>query len=356
MSDRSRQSPPAVTPVELNDRSREVLRLVVDAYVETGEPVGSRTLARRLGMAISPATIRNVMADLQDAGLLYSPHTSAGRLPTEAGLSLFVDGILQVGALEDSERRSIEDRCSGTDRNTQQLLAEATKVLSGLGNCAGLVTAPKTETRLKHVEFVSLGPGRALVVLVTEDGAVENRVIDIPLGLPPSSLVEATNFLSARMLGKTLAEAQSQFKDELKIHRRDLGEITQRLVEAGFATWSGEGGNGSLIVGGTEHLLDDVQALADVERVRALFAALETKRGLVELFEATMVADGVQIFIGAENELFGLAGCSMIIAPYANSQNRVLGAVGVIGPSRLDYGRIIPVVDYTAKVVGRLLG
>lgn len=354
MSDR-----PMPTPVELNDRSREVLRLVVDAYVETGEPVGSRTLARRLGMAISPATIRNVMADLQDAGLLYSPHTSAGRLPTAAGLSLFVDGILQVGALDANERQAIEARCSGTDRNTQQLLAEATKVLSGLGNCAGLVTAPKTETRLKHVEFVSLGPGRALVVLVTADGAVENRVIDVPVGLPSSSLVEATNFLSARMLGKTLVEAQGQFKDELKVHRRDLDELTRRLVEAGFATWSGHGGdsgNGSLIVSGTERLLDDVQAVEDLERVRALFAALEAKRGLVELFEATMIADGVQIFIGAENELFGLAGCSMIVAPYANSQNRVLGAVGVIGPSRLDYGRIIPVVDYTAKVIGRLLG
>ena len=343
-------------PVELNDRSREVLRLVVDAYVETGEPVGSRTLARQLGMAISPATIRNVMADLQDAGLLYSPHTSAGRLPTDAGLSLFVDGILQVGSLADAERRTIEERVATTDRTTQQLLDEATKMLSGLGNCAGLVTAPKTDTRLKHVEFVSLGPGRALVVLVTEDGAVENRVINVPQGMPSSALVEATNFLSARMVGKSLADAQTQFRDELEAHRRDLDQLTTRLVEAGFATLTGEGDDRSLIVNGTERLLDDVVAVEDLARVRALFAALETKRGLVELFEATMVADGVQIFIGAENDLFGLAGCSMIIAPYANSQNRVLGAVGVIGPTRLDYGRIIPVVDYTAKVVGRLLG
>lgn len=343
-------------PVELNDRSREVLRLVVDAYVETGEPVGSRTLARQLGMAISPATIRNVMADLQDAGLLYSPHTSAGRLPTDAGLNLFVDGILQVGSLADAERRTIEERCATTDRTTQQLLDEATKMLAGLGNCAGLVTAPKTETRLKHIEFVGLAPGRALVVLVTEDGAVENRVIAVPVGMPASTLVEATNFLAARMVGKTLGEAQTEFQAELDAHRRDLNELTAGLVQAGFATWTGEGDDRSLIVNGTEHLLDDVVVVEDLTRVRTLFAALETKRGLVELFEATMVADGVQIFIGAENDLFGLAGCSMIIAPYANSHNRVLGAVGVIGPARLDYGRIIPVVDYTAKVVGRLLG
>lgn len=341
---------------ELNERSRQVLRTIVDAYVETGEPIGSRTLARRLGMSLSPATIRNVMADLQDTGLLYSPHTSAGRLPTDAGLRLFVDGLLEVGRVTADERESIESQCQSIGRNTQQVLEEATRTLSGLSNCAGLVLAPKKDERLKHIEFVNLGPGRALVVLVTEDGTVENRVIDVPLGLPASSLVEATNFLSARIVGRTLEEARAQISASLEQHRQDLDSLTQELVQAGLATWTGEGDHRALIVSGTEKLLDDVRAVEDLERVRALFTALDTKESLVRLLDATLSAEGVQIFIGAENELFGLAGCSMVIAPYANARERIIGAIGVIGPSRIDYARIIPVVDYTAKIIGRLLG
>ncbi len=339
----------------ITERSKEVLRVVVEAYVETGEPIGSRSLAARLGMDLSPATIRNVMADLQDAGLLYAPHTSAGRLPTDAGLRLFVDGILQVGQLDEVERQSIEARCNAAGRLPQQVLEEATKMLSGLSNCAGLVLAPKSEATLRHVEFVSLGPGRALVVLVTEDGTVENRVIPVPLGLPASSLLEASNFLSSRMLGRTLQEAQEQLSGELEIHRRDLDDLTRKLVEAGLATWTGEGETRSLLVSGANNLLDDVHAVEDIERVRTLFAALDTKKDLVRLLDAAAAAEGVQIFIGSANKLFGLAGCSMITAPYTNSKQEILGAVGVIGPTRVNYARIIPVVDYTAKVVGRLL-
>lgn len=343
--------------VELNQRSREILRHVVETFVETGEPIGSRTLARRLGLALSPATIRNVMADLQDAELLYAPHTSAGRVPTAAGLRLFVDGLLEVGRLSDAERESIEAQCSAAGKAPQQLLAEATKVLSGLSNCAGLVLAPKSDSPLKHIEFVNLSPGRALVVLVTEDGnVVENRVIDVPVGMPQSVLVEATNFLTARLIGKTLDEARSQIRGELEAHRQDLTTLTQGLVEAGIATWSGGDDPSALIVTGTEKLLEDVHVLEDLESVRALFSALETKESLVTLLDATVEAEGVQIFIGAENELFGLAGCSLIVAPYANSSEQILGAIGVIGPTRINYARIIPVVDYTAKVVGRLLG
>ncbi len=340
---------------ELNDRSREILRRVVETFVETGEPIGSRTLARRLDMTLSPATIRNAMADLQDAGLLYAPHTSAGRVPTEAGLRLFVDGLLEVGRLSESERQSIEAQCSASGKAPQQLLAEATKVLSGLSNCAGLVFAPKSETQLKHIEFVNLSPGRALVVLVTADGTVENRVIDVPVGMPQSSLVEATNFLTARLIGKTLDEARSQIERELQAHRADLNGLTKGLVEAGLATWTGEDDARSLIVTGTERLLEDVHAVEDLERVRGLFSALQTKESLVALLDVTVAAEGVQIFIGAENELFGLAGCSAIVAPYTNSREQIVGAIGVIGPTRIDYARIIPVVDYTAKVVGRLL-
>jgi heat-inducible transcriptional repressor len=339
---------------DLNDRSREILRHIVDAYMESGEPVGSRTISRRLSMALSPATIRNVMADLEEAGLLYAPHTSAGRLPTERGLSLFVSGLLELGGLSKEERENIDGKCAAAGRSVAAVLEEATSMLSGLSRCAGLVTAPKTERTLKHIEFVHLGPGRALVVMVTEDGLVENRIIDVPMGLPPSSLVEATNYMTARLVGRTLGEARVGVLQELEQHRAELDALTSRVVEAGLASWAGEKG-GTLIIRGQSHLLDEITALSDLERIRALFAALETKEAMVRLLEAADQAQGVQIFIGAQNELFGLAGCSMIIAPYRNSREQIIGAVGVIGPTRINYARIIPMVDYTSQVIGRIL-
>ncbi len=341
---------------ELNERSREILRHVVEAYVETGEPVGSRTLSRRLGMALSPATIRNVMADLEEFGLLFAPHTSAGRLPTEQGLRLFVDGILQVGALTKDERSNIESQCRVSGRSVPQVLEEATTLLSGLSHCAGLVLAPKRNLRLKHIEFVNLGPGRALVVMVDENGGVENRVIDLPLGMPASSLVEASNFMAAKLVGRTLQEARTEILDEINSHRGRIDELTTQVVEAGLATWSENSGSGVLIVRGQANLLDDVAGLAQLEQIRALFEALETKEALIKLLDAADVADGVQIFIGAENELFTLAGASMIIAPYTNREEKLVGAIGVIGPMRMNYGRIIPMVDYTAKLISRVIG
>lgn len=340
---------------DLNERSREILRHIVDAYMESGEPVGSRTISRRLAMSLSPATIRNVMADLEEAGLLYAPHTSAGRLPTERGLSLFVSGLLELGGLSKEERENIDGKCAAAGRSLADVLEDATTMLSGLSRCAGLVVAPKTERRLKHIEFVHLGPGRALVVMVTEDGLVENRIIDVPMGLPPASLIEATNYMSARLVGRTLNEARSGVLAELEQHRAELDALTSKVVEAGLATWAGEKKGGALIIRGQAHLLDEVTALSDLERIRALFAALETKEAMVRLLEAADLAQGVQIFIGSQNELFGLAGCSMIIAPYRNSREQIVGAVGVIGPTRINYARIIPMVDYTAQVIGRIL-
>jgi heat-inducible transcriptional repressor len=340
---------------DLNERSREILRHIVDAYMESGEPVGSRTISRRLAMSLSPATIRNVMADLEDAGLLYAPHTSAGRLPTERGLSLFVSGLLELGGLSKEEREKIDGKCAAAGRSLADVLEDATTMLSGLSRCAGLVVAPKTERRLKHIEFVHLGPGRALVVMVTEDGLVENRIIDVPMGLPPSSLIEATNYMSARLVGRTLNEARFGVLAELDQHRAELDALTSKVVEAGLATWAGEKKGGALIIRGQANLLDEVTALSDLERIRALFAALETKEAMVRLLEAADLAQGVQIFIGAQNELFGLAGCSVIIAPYRNSREQIVGAVGVIGPTRINYARIIPMVDYTAQVIGRIL-
>ncbi|HJO73339.1 MAG TPA: heat-inducible transcriptional repressor HrcA [Rhodospirillales bacterium] len=342
--------------LELNERSQAIFRQIIDAFVETGEPVGSRTLARRLDGALSPATIRNVMADLEDAGLLFAPHTSAGRLPTDAALRLFVDGFLETGNLTEDERKEIESQCAGTALSLEELLEDATSALSGLSQCAGLVMAPKAESPLRHVEFVNLSPGRALVVLVTEGGFVENRVIETPPGLPPSALVEATNYLGARLVGRTLGQAIDRTKAEIAEHRTELDDLTKRVVEAGLATWAGGESEGSLIVRGQAHLLEDVTAIADLEHIRALFAALETKEMMIKILSLADSAEGVQIFIGADNNLFNLAGCSMIVAPYNSLRQKLVGAIGVIGPTRMNYARIIPMVDYTAKLVGRLIG
>jgi heat-inducible transcriptional repressor len=339
---------------DLNKRAREILRLIVDAYVETGEPVGSRAISRKLGMNLSPATIRNVMADLEEVGLLHAPHTSAGRLPTDAGLRLFVHGLLQVGHLSEDERNAINGRASAAGRSLPEMLGEATAVLSGLSGCTGLVIAPKTDQPLKHLEFVNLGPGRTLIVMVTEDGVVENRVIETPLGIPAASLVMASNYLSSRLIGRTIDEGRAAILAEIETARTQLDALTAGLVEAGLAIRSI--GTDQLIVRGQSNLLDDIGGRADVARIRALFEALETKDSMLKLLEAANRAEGVQIFIGSENDLFAHAGCSMIITPYMNSREQVVGAIGVIGPTRLNYARIIPMVDYTAKVISRLLG
>lgn len=342
---------------ELNQRSRDIFRHIVDAYVETGEPVGSRTVSRRMGIQLSPATIRNVMADLEELGLLMAPHTSAGRVPTDAGLRLFVNGILEVGDLTEGERESIQAKVNAQGRSLPEVLESAINLLSGLSSCAGLVMAPKTDRPLKHLEFVNLSPGRALVVLVTEDGLVENRVVEVPLGLPSSALTMASNYLNARLVGRTLAEARAAITKEIEEQRSQLDALTAKVVETGLATWAGaQDSSGYLIVRGQARLLEDVTALSDLERIRSLFEALETREQMVRLLDATGKADGVQIFIGAENQLFRHAGCSMIVSPYANSKEQIVGTIGVIGPTRINYARIIPMVDYTAKVIGRLIG
>jgi heat-inducible transcriptional repressor len=341
---------------ELNERSREIFRLIVEGYVATGEPIGSRTLSRLLTQNLSPATIRNVMADLEEAGLLFAPHTSAGRLPTDAGLRLFVNGLLEVGRLAEDERRSIESICSARGVSLPQALEDAISALSGLSHCAGVVVAPKQDRPLKHIEFIHLGPGRALVVLVTEDGLVENRVIEVPLGLPPASLVSAGNYLSARLIGRTIEEARDEIQREIESHQVQLDALTSKLVAAGLASWAGDRNGSALIVRGQANLLDDVTALGDLERLRSLFEMLETRETMLRLLDASKQGEGVQIFIGADNRLFGVTGCAMLIAPYQNSRQQVVGAIGVIGPTRINYARIIPMVDYTAKVIGRLIG
>ena len=342
---------------ELNERSREIFRQIVDTYLMTGEPIGSRTLANQLKAKLSPATIRNVMADLEGAGLLFSPHTSAGRIPTESGLRLFVDGLLEIGNLTADERSSIEGQCAAVGNSVEGMLEEASSVVSGLSGCAGLVFAPKTEAPLRHIEFVSLSPGRALVVMVTESGVVENRIIETPTGLPASALVEAANYLGARLVGRTITEAYDEITKELAAHQADLDELTSRVVESGLASWIGDDvKGGTLIVRGQANLLDDMAANADLEHIRSLFTALERKETMAKLLSLADNAEGMQIFIGASNNLFNMAGCSIIVSPYQNSREQIIGAIGVIGPTRMNYARIIPIVDYTAKLVSKLVG
>lgn len=341
---------------DLNQRSREIFRLIVESYCETGAPVGSRYLSKRLDSRLSPASIRNVMADLEEAGLIYAPHTSAGRLPTEAGLRLFVDGLMEIGDVAPDERQAIESRLAGRGLGFTEVLDEASAILSGLSGYAGIVVAPKEDAPLRQIEFVQLAPDRALVVLVTEMGMVENRVINLPLGLTASNLNEAANYLTNRLRGRTMTEARQALLDEIAAHRAALDELTGKVVQEGLAVWSGDADRAALIVKGQSRLLDNVEAIEDLERIRSLFRELERREDVLKAIDLTQVADGVRIFIGAESNLFSLAGCSLIVAPFQNSRQRIVGAIGVIGPTRLNYARVIPMVDFTAQVMGRVVG
>jgi heat-inducible transcriptional repressor len=343
---------------QLNERSREIFKRIVETYLATGEPVGSRNLSRALPMTLSPASVRNVMADLEALGLIYAPHTSAGRLPTHSGLRLFVDGLLELGDITEAERSEIESRIAGSGRRhaMEEFLAEAGAMLSGLSRCAGVVLVEKQSKTLKQVEFVNLGERRALAVLVGEDGDVENRIVALPEGLPLSSLNEATNYINARIAGLTLAEARARIEREIEQRRGELDALTARVVTEGLATWSGDGGDRkSLIVCGRAHLLEDVHAMEDLDRVRLLFEDLDTKKDLIQLLGLAERAEGVRIFIGAENKLFSLSGSALIVSPFEDTEQKIVGVLGVIGPTRLNYARIIPMVDYTARLLGRLV-
>lgn len=343
----------------MDQRARDVFKLLVDTYLETGEPVGSRTISKVLPSSLSPASIRNVMMDLEEAGLIASPHTSAGRIPTDVGLRFFVDALLQVGSISSEERSRIDAqvKTSNRPRKVEDVLGEATSLLSGLSQCAGVVLTPKLNARLKHIEFVNLAPGRALVILVTEDGNVENRVVDVPAGLPSTVFLRASNYLSAKAEGKTLAEVQSLIAREVEQLRRELDDVSARLVQGGLAVWSAENDPDakSLIVRGQANLLEDAKAAVDLERIRKLFDDIENKRELAGLLGLAEQAEGVRIFIGAESRMFSLSGSSLIAAPFRNEDDKIVGVLGIIGPTRLNYARIIPMVDYTAKVVGRLI-
>ena len=345
--------------VELNTRSREIFRQIVDSYLLTGEPMGSRHLSKNLASPLSPASVRNVMQDLEEAGLIYAPHTSAGRLPTDVGMRFFVDAMLELGDLPAEDRNQIEAqvKAAGEGQSLESMLTQATSVLSNLSRSACVVVTSKENTRLKQIEFVRLEQNRALAILVSDDGGVENRLVSIPPDLPASALVEAANYLNARIKGKTLASLRADVQTARERAEKELDVLSARLIDAGLAAWSGpEAAGQQLIVRGQANLLEDLRATEDLERIRLLFSDLETKTGVIDLLSRAETGEGVRIFIGAENKLFSLSGSSMIAAPFRDdATQQVVGALGVIGPTRLNYARIVPMVDYTARIISRIM-
>jgi heat-inducible transcriptional repressor len=341
---------------DMNDRSREVFRRVVEGYLESGDPVGSRTLTRDFTEKVSAATIRNVMQDLEYLGLLDSPHVSAGRIPTQLGLRMFVDGLLEVGDLDGKDRQTIDRTLGGNDADVTSVLDQVGQALSGVTQGASLVLTPKHEAAIKHIDFVSLSRERALVVLVFADGHVENRIFTPPAGQTPSSMREAANFLNAIAEGHTLSELGGVISREIASRRQEIDSLAADLVENGYALWENEGESSErLIVRGRGNLLNDGENEADLARIRSLFDDLERKRDIAQFLDLAEDGDGVRIFIGSENKLFSLSGSSLVVSPYMNADRKIIGAVGVIGPTRLNYGRIVPIVNYTAQRIGKLV-
>jgi heat-inducible transcriptional repressor len=342
---------PGVGVSQLSERARLIFRDIVDSYLATGNPVGSRTLSRTGGVTLSPASIRNVMQDLEELGLLAAPHTSAGRVPTEQGLRLFVDGMMQAASPSPEEEAAIEAEASRSGGSLEEVIGRTTAVLAGLAQCAAVVAAPKAEPVLRQLSLVPLPANRALAVLVGADGSVENRLMDLPAGLPPAALEEAANYVNGRLAGHTLADAAERLRQEVASGRAELDRLTADLVEQGLASWSRDAGGPVLIVRGAAHLLD----AADLDRARALLGELEEKESLARLLDEARAADALKIFIGAESRLFALSGSSVIAAPYRGADGKVVGVVGVIGPTRLNYARVVPMVDFTANRLSRLM-
>ncbi len=338
----------------MNDRARDIFRLVVESYLDNGAPVGSRTISKVSGLDLSPASIRNVMQDLEETGLLAAPHTSAGRIPTESGLRLFVDGMMQTAEPSAEERAAIETQIT-QEGPIEEALSAVSSILSGLSDCAGLVMIPKKEMAVKQFSFVRLSPIQVLAVLVGHDGSVENRVIEVSSHTSDSILVEAANYISARLSGMTLSEAIKRLDDEILSERAALDKVSADLVRKGLVIWSSDANDRPvLIVKGQSNLIDD-SASADLDLMRKLLDDLENKEAIAKLVDGARDAQSTKIFIGSENNLFSLSGSSVIAAPYREEGGKVVGVVGVIGPTRLNYARIVPMVDFTAQTLSRLL-
>lgn len=339
----------------MNDRSRLIFRAIVEEYLKTGEPVGSRTISR-LGIPLSPATIRNVMSDLEDLSLLVARHTSAGRLPTQRGLRMYVDGLMEIGNLTFDERAAIESHCQAAGKSMTELYDTTTTMLAGLSSCVAMVIAPKTNKPIRQIQFVGLERGKALVIIVLQDGVVENRVVEVPHDVTPSMLQEASNYLTAMAGGKTLEAVREEIKRDIAQNRHKLHQVTAALIDQGIALPEPSVDSGHIFVRGQSRLLSDVRAVENIDQARQLLEMLEEQKNMAQLLDAVGVGEGVQIFIGSENKMFEQSSWSTIISPYKNAEGHIIGALGVIGPTRLNYGRIIPIVDYTSQVMGKILG
>jgi heat-inducible transcriptional repressor len=341
---------------ELNERSEAIFRFIVDNYLESGDPVGSKTISQGLGLSLSPASIRNVMANLENEGLLYAPHTSAGRLPTQQGLRFYVDGLMELGDVTHEEQQEIKARCTAAGKSMESLFDQALSTISGLSSAAGLVVAPKTNTPLKQIQFVPLDMNRILIVMVMQNGIVENRVMEVTQGFSEVNLTAAANYLNTKIAGHTIDEVRRIVTSEIATKQTQLDQITAELVQRGISLTPASQASGHIIVKGRTKLLEDVKAMEELEKARKLLNSLEEEQTMAKLLEYVESADGVQIYIGTENKMFEHSGWSMVISPYKDQQNTIIGAIGVIGPTRLNYSRVIPLLDYTSKVIEKIMG
>jgi len=341
--------------VELSERSKKILKSVVETYLETGEPAGSETILKKVGIDLSASSIRTILANLQKDGLLYAPHTSAGRLPTDKGMRFFVDGLLEFGRLSKSEQENIKNQCQSKGSSFQEVLNEASKTISGLSNCAGIVVAPKFQNKIKHIEFIKLNSNKIMSIIASENGLVENRILDSKTNYNDNTLKQASNYLNSKFVGKTIDQIKLMISEEIKNSKNQLDSIATKLVKEGIIEIVPNLETPYIFLHGQSSLLGEEVISKDLDQIRNLFDDIENKSNFLNVIENTRKGQGVQIFIGSQNFLFKHSGLSMVMAPYKNKEQKIIGAIGVVGPTRLNYAKIVPLVDYTSKVVGRIL-
>ena len=341
---------------DLDDKKKIVLNQIIDSYLIDGAPVGSKTLSNKSEEMASSSSLRNIMSQLEVMGLIYSPHVSSGRLPTEKGLRLYVDNLLAFQTIyNENDNLFLKDLNNAGQRGPKELLSEASASLSGMSSHAGIVVVPKTEKDLKHIEFVRLSKEKALVVLIDSIGSVENRIITIDEGTPDMTFEMAGNYLNSKINGQNIDELRTKINLDIKKRKNEIDSLAAGLISKGLAIWANDHSDSSLIIHGHDKLLDDVQAIEDLEKIKSLFSTLGNQELSIQLLEDIASASGVKIFIGSENRLFEGTGCSLIIAPIQTYEQKVFGALGVIGPKRMNYSKIISMVDYTSQIVSKLL-
>ncbi len=341
--------------LELSERSKLILKGVVESYLDTGEPAGSKTILNKTGLNISSSSIRSILANLQKEGLLYSPHVSSGRLPTDKGMRFFVDGLLEFGRLTKDEQENIKSQCRSNGSSYEKILDKASKTISGLSNCAGIVVAPKFQNKIRHIEFIRLNRNQVMSIIASENGIVENRVLDSKHNYDDSTLQQVTNFLNSKFVGKTIEEIKSLILQEIEDSKNQLNSLGKKLVKEGIIEIAPKAETPYIFLHGQSNLLGDEIISKDLDQIRALFDDIENKSNFLNIIENTSKGQGVQIFIGSQNFLFKHSGISMVMAPYKNKEQKIIGAIGVVGPMRIDYAKIVPLVDYTSKIIGRII-